>query len=532
MSPSSPSPPPWPAAHDWSAAIQNPHIAFGDSFLKGAVPAVDRLGMPWVSSGNYAYVFKLVNGSTSRAVRCFGRYIGDRQQRYEAVSQHLDTVSLSAVVGFDYDSAGIRVNGTSYPILVMEWLQGDTLDVYLGQVITKPDVLSYLAVEWARLVAQLEAAHIAHGDLQHGNVLVCGAQLRLVDLDGMFVPPLQGRRALELGHRAYQHPERSASMFDDQIDRFSALVIYTSLRALAVKPGLWDKYHDENLIFTRQDYQRPRQSPAFKDCRSLGGEVGNLVDALTAACEGAPSAVPPLSNFVTTKPSKLPTWMHAAPPGSLTAAPKTREAGVGRPIASVDEGAGAVREPPAPVYVHCQPLAPPALGGRPTSTPQSGGTVTTASTYTASSTWGERFGAGFTKTFGALWWICVLTLFSGNGALILGVAGAVFLIAVVGGLSRAASGPRTAQQSHGATSSPPSHSRPSATTPRATWPTPTYPSPSGSPGGTVVASRIRSIYHRPSCEWALKMSRRNRIAFASTAEARQHGYRACRACSP
>ncbi|MBI2857199.1 MAG: hypothetical protein HYX95_02665 [Chloroflexi bacterium] len=53
-----------------------------------------------------------------------------------------------------------------------------------------------------------------------------------------------------------------------------------------------------------------------------------------------------------------------------------------------------------------------------------------------------------------------------------------------------------------------------------------------SPGGTVVASRIRVIFHRPSCRWALRMSRRNRITFASAAEARQHGYRACRICSP
>jgi hypothetical protein len=361
---------------------------------------------------------------------------------------------------------------------------------------------------------------------------VCGAQLRLVDLDGMFVPALRGRRALELGHRAYQHPGRSASMFDERIDRFSALAIYTSLKALAVKPSLWDKYHDENLIFTRQDYEHPRQSPALRDCRSLGEEVARLVDALTVACEGPSSAVPPLGNFVTTKPRKLPAWMHAVPPGSLTAAPRTREAGVGRPIAPVDTGAGTVREPPAPAYVAGSAPAPSTI---PRSTSQSGGTASTTSTYTPRSTWGERFGVGFGKTFGALWWICVLALFSGNGTLILSVTAAVLVVALFGGLSRAAGGPQTHQRSPAPAPTTSTPSRPYSSTPRPTWQAPTAPpapSPSVSPGGTVVASRIRSIYHRPSCEWALKMSRRNRITFASTAAARQHGYRACRVCSP
>src|SRR6185503_4748731 len=106
-----------------------------------------------VSSGNYAYVFKLANGQNARAVRCFARYASDRQRRYESVSRQLDAVSLRAVVEFEYDADGIRVNGATYPILVMEWLNGDALDVYLDQVVSKQDVVGYLADEWLRLIA-------------------------------------------------------------------------------------------------------------------------------------------------------------------------------------------------------------------------------------------------------------------------------------------------------------------------------------------------------------------------------------------
>src|SRR2546430_4647189 len=52
-------------------------------------------------------------------------------------------------------------------------------------------------------------SQVAHGDLQHGNILVRGGSIQLVDYDGMWVPALKGRHATEIGHRAYQHPERS-----------------------------------------------------------------------------------------------------------------------------------------------------------------------------------------------------------------------------------------------------------------------------------------------------------------------------------
>jgi hypothetical protein len=54
----------------------------------------------------------------------------------------------------------------------------------------------------------------------------------------------------------------------------------------------------------------------------------------------------------------------------------------------------------------------------------------------------------------------------------------------------------------------------------------------GSPGGSVVASKIRHIYHRPTCEWVLKMSQRNRQSFNSAQNAMSRGYRPCRVCKP
>src|SRR3989442_14663609 len=73
----------------------------------------------------------------------------------------------------------------------------------------------------------------------------------------MWVPALRGRNATETGHRAYQHPERSEQDYGQEIDRFSALVIYLSLAALERDATLWEHFHTgDNLIFVREDFHQ------------------------------------------------------------------------------------------------------------------------------------------------------------------------------------------------------------------------------------------------------------------------------------
>lgn len=50
--------------------------------------------------------------------------------------------------------------------------------------------------------------------------------------------------------------------------------------------------------------------------------------------------------------------------------------------------------------------------------------------------------------------------------------------------------------------------------------------------GVYVGSVNSNIYHYPSCEWAKKIYPENEIWFSSVADAKAHGYRACRVCEP
>ena len=79
---------------------------------------------------------------------------------------------------------------------------------------------------------------MAHADLQHGNVLLVPARangslsLKLIDYDGMWVPALANKKSGEVGHPAYQHPQRlRENTYSAEVDRVPLLVVACALRA-------------------------------------------------------------------------------------------------------------------------------------------------------------------------------------------------------------------------------------------------------------------------------------------------------------
>lgn len=256
----------WVTPSDFQEAIQNPRLCFADAELQAGTPTTNALGLPRPITGNFASVYQMNCNGKKYAVRCFLRPQPDRERRYSAISDHLHHHHLPYMVDFKMLEKGIKVRNTWYPILKMEWLDGVTLGEYIESKLHNPSVLKQLAFRFAALVGDLQRAEIAHGDLQHGNILLVDGNLRLIDYDGMYVPELRGSPSDELGHRNYQHPSRTPYDFGPHIDNFSAWVIYLSLLALSFDPTLWKKLKagDEALLFRGDDFRNLRESPTLK----------------------------------------------------------------------------------------------------------------------------------------------------------------------------------------------------------------------------------------------------------------------------
>lgn len=306
----------WPQATDYNAAIQNPQVCFGDPDLRAGQAVGDMLGLPRPHSGNFADVYQ-VQGSNGQswAVKCFTREVHDLQSRYQAISGHLDQNQRPFMVDFHYLEQGIRIRGQWYPILKMRWVEGFRLNEFLAEQVDRPAVLERLTSLTVKLAHELREARMAHGDLQHGNILlVPGSKtgslaLRLIDYDGLFVPSLADKPSGEVGHPNYQHPQRlREGVYNPEVDRFSLLVIYTALRSLRVGgKKLWERHDNgENLLFREEDFRTPANSKLLPelwampdaDVRALTGQLllasqrpvaeAPLLDALLASGSIAP----------------------------------------------------------------------------------------------------------------------------------------------------------------------------------------------------------------------------------------------------
>jgi hypothetical protein len=530
----------WPSARHFAEALQCPGICFTNPVLRATMPAVDRLGMPLVTSGQFAYVYKLKSvqhRSQAYGVRCFRSHLGDREERYAAIDRHLQAHSIPALATFSYEPEGILVGGARYPILLMEWIDGPTLDVYLDEAVTRREVVEHLSHEWLKVIHSLQEAKIAHGDLQHGNIIVERGALRLVDLDGLFVPEMEGWKASELGHQHFQHPGRDEKLFDSALDNFSSLVIYLTLISLAERPELWKEHHDENLLFTKTDFLDPGGSVLFKKIKEIGSEHLKLAEALESCSKGKPDSAPSLLDLVEFQ-ATLPNWMVA--PSNVEVRERTREAA---PVYDSAFDVGGSRwtpwdgtsQYPTPLTASTQSVSGSMArnGGSGTFAVQPGfGEISKVAFGNAK----ELVGRGF------LWWYwgVYITLKFVGLEFFYSLPIAILIVAVISivfGYIRAYNDAHSASLTYPLVPQGVSAGRPA---PRVLASTLSAPAArASSPAAHVAANsytikgnRTLGIYHLPTCSWSHKIGKHNAVWFGSPVEAQTAGYRACKVCSP
>jgi hypothetical protein len=279
---------------DYQEALQSPTLAFTSSELQSGAPVETRLGLPRPICGTFASVYELVNGPRRWAVKCFLRNTPDLHRRYSRISDHLrQHRRLGYFVTFEYQDKAIRVRGDLFPLVKMEWVDACQLNTFIEQNLSNPRVLAKLRKRWGKLVSDLRSADIAHGDLQHGNVLVLtNGDIRLIDYDGMWVPALEGEKSNETGHPDFQNPGRTQHDFHSGIDEFSAVVIEIAISALMLDQSLWAKYNNgDNLLFRRRDFVNPQSSPLITDLLALNdGDIRKKLDFVINACASAKQA--------------------------------------------------------------------------------------------------------------------------------------------------------------------------------------------------------------------------------------------------
>lgn len=284
---------------DYQELMQNPGVYLTDPDLKKYLVEKDPNGIPRVRSGGLALTYKLLDNNSSLALRCFHKVSPRREQHYSAISNFLSSHPSTLFVKTTYQPHGIRYRGGSYPITIMDWIEGDTLGTFVFKNFNNQRVMSELTDKFLKLVKELIRLKVGHGDLSHSNIMITKENLVLIDYDGMYVPKLIGNASVELGNRSFQHPGRNEKDFSPEIDRFSEIAIYSALKAISISPTIYQTYGTgrEGLLFAQSDFLDPDSSDLIKDMEKLIG-LKEQIRIFKRICQSDFSNIPSLEEFI------------------------------------------------------------------------------------------------------------------------------------------------------------------------------------------------------------------------------------------
>lgn len=266
----------YPTISEYLEAIKSAEDNFDQ--LKHLRPVLEDDGSPIMTSGNFAVVFKMKDEQTGKlhAVKCFLREQEGRAEAYRMIAEELEFVSSTFLTPIKYLDKELFVDTNAgdeqeFPVLLMDWVEGETLDKYIRKHLDDQYELSLIAYQFSRLAMWLMPQPFAHGDLKPDNILVkSNGTLVLVDYDGMYVPAMKGQKARELGSPDFRHPSRTETDFDEHIDDFSLASILLSLKAIALQSSLLEEYGaQDRLLFSEKDYRNLSESKVMDALKPL-----------------------------------------------------------------------------------------------------------------------------------------------------------------------------------------------------------------------------------------------------------------------
>lgn len=270
---------------DIIVAVENKDHFVLDPFLKKGQFLKTRNGQLKRYVGGFTAVFPVVVNQEKWAFRCWHAEIGNVRKRFMIIADAINKSKAKYLCDFAYTDEGLLIKGMKYPTTRMRWVEGQTIKEYICNNASDATKLRSLAAKFLLLAQDMHKHSFAHGDLQHGNIMVDKqGELFLVDYDSFYCPELKGESDIIVGLADYQHPSRKHNLIaNEKLDYFSELIIYLSILAIAENPSLANKYKvadSDRMLFSAQDYKDIKHSAIYNDLQLLSLDIQQLLDVL------------------------------------------------------------------------------------------------------------------------------------------------------------------------------------------------------------------------------------------------------------
>ena len=304
----------YPLIPEYVRAMQDP--AGNLDQLSHLVSVLDDHGEPMRNSGKFAVVFKMKDESTGKeyALKCFTEDQEGRAEAYRQIADELESVDSTYVTSVKYLEKELFVDcdgdDHEFPVLLMDWIEGETMDRYIAENLYDNYVMSMLCYRFCKMAAWLRSQPFAHGDIKPDNIMVRpDGSLTLIDYDGMFVPAMKGQTSPTIGTKDFSHPLRTKEDFDETIDDFALASIALSLKAISLSPSLFDEYgSSDRLLFSADDYRDLSQSKLLTALQPLmtDSELNTLLSLFLLAHATKTLSMASFRLFSVSKPECVP----------------------------------------------------------------------------------------------------------------------------------------------------------------------------------------------------------------------------------
>lgn len=221
--------------------------------------------------------------------------------------KNLHDEGLTFLIGYEYFNEGLRLdNGEIIPAVVMDWIEGDTLNDYIKKYCFSSAILKQLAIEFLSIVSTMNLKGLAHGDLSSENIIVMpNKKMMLIDYDSFYIEKTSKQISQTTkGTPGYQHPERGKMKYlSRNMDNFSQQVIYLSILAVAEQPHLASEekrfISGKKMFFEAKDFVNVNnfiESEGYKAIASINNNeiksrLAELKNAVNSRLENVKSIV-------------------------------------------------------------------------------------------------------------------------------------------------------------------------------------------------------------------------------------------------
>lgn len=271
-----------PSVEEYINAISN--YTFYFRTLENLKIITENNRVTYVKGAN-SVVFKMQDELTGKyyAIKCYTDVKYDIYNRLEIVKTKLDLLESPYLVKFDivYNEININVNNlvdeevVYFPIVIMDWVDGVTLDNYIPEPEKAKDDFRKLINNYKTMSSWLLEQRFCHGDISPKNIVITkDNNILLIDYDNVVFSDEEVPVSYNtMKDENFCNPCQESSKSEINIDNFSLVSIMISLiYEYESIPKTWERnpwgrnhnYYGRISFFKKEDYTDLGKSNLFK----------------------------------------------------------------------------------------------------------------------------------------------------------------------------------------------------------------------------------------------------------------------------